>query len=364
MPRNLRFALLTVTALVACSSEGPPPDVTVTAAASWPEADALFRRGSPAFLGADAAYSIDLHDGRVLWLFGDTFVAKTAANVRGESEMVRNTVAIQTGLDPLTATFEPAWRTGADATPASFFPEETRADGERWHWPGHGVRIPDGPLVIFLSILRATPGEGLGFAGDGWRLAIVDDPSGPPSSWIVRTVDPPAQSLDAVVGTAVAVDGDDVLALAAADGGSHATYLVRFPRAALAQGDLTQIVFTGPLFDDAATEASLHFDPALGHWLYVYSRGFGGTTLAMRTALAPEGPWSGTRDVFTPPESRGDDPFVYAGKAHPELDAGGDLAITYATNSFDFEDLFTPDGMRVLYWPRFVRVATTTVADE
>ena len=84
--------------LAACSSSepGPPPDVTVTAAASWPEADALFHRGSPAFLGSDAAYSIDLLDGRVLWLFGDTFVAKTAANVRGASEMVRNTVAIQT----------------------------------------------------------------------------------------------------------------------------------------------------------------------------------------------------------------------------------------------------------------------------
>ena len=84
----------------------------------------------------------------------------------------------------------------------------------------------------------------------------------------------------------------------------------------------------------------------------------------MRTAPAPDGPWSGTRDVFTPPESRGADPFVYAGKAHPELVAGGDLIITYATNSFDFGDLFTPDGMRDLYWPRFVRVTATTVAND
>lgn len=345
--------------LAACSA-GPPPDVAITAAASWPEADLLFHRGSPAFLGADAAYSIDLRDGRVLWLFGDTFVATTAANVRTESEMVRNAVAIQTGLDPLTASFEPAWRVDRDGTPASYFPE----DGARWHWPGHGVRIPDGPLVVFLSILRATPGQGLGFAGDGWRLAIVDEPSGPPSSWSVRFVDPPAQSLDAVIGAAVAVDGDEILALAAAEAGSHATYLVRFARAALTSGDLSGITFVGPLFDEAATEASLHFDAALGFWIYIYSRGFGGTTLAMRTALVPEGPWSDTADIFTPPESRGDDPFVYAGKAHPELVAGGELAITYATNSFDFGDLFTPNGMNDLYWPRFVRVTATTVADE
>ena len=39
----------------------------------WPEADELFR-SDPHWLGSDDAYSIDLGDGRVLWLFGDTFI--------------------------------------------------------------------------------------------------------------------------------------------------------------------------------------------------------------------------------------------------------------------------------------------------
>jgi hypothetical protein len=30
--------------------------------------------------------------------------------------------------------------------------------------------------------------------------------------------------------------------------------------------------------------------------------------------------------------------------------------VTYATNSFDFGDLFTPAGANDLYWPRFARV--------
>lgn len=349
----------------ACSADpGPPPSITISSASSWPEADSLFHRGNPAFLGADGAYSIDLLDGRVLWLFGDTFVATSAANARTESSMVRNTVAIQDGHDPLTASFSPTWRVDASSPPrpTSFFAE----DGDRWHWPGHGVRLPDnGPLVIFLSILRATPGQGLGFAGDGWRIAYVADPSGPPDAWNVVLLDAPMpQMTDATVGTAVALDGDDIVALAASDDGSHRTYLARIPRAAIGPGGIDSLEIRGPLFDEGSTEASLHHDAALQQWIYVCSRGFGGSTLALRTAPAPEGPWSAPRDIFTPPESNGPDPFVYAGKAHVELDAGADndLAITYATNSFDFGDLFTPAGMRDLYWPRFVRA--TLVPDS
>ncbi len=362
MRRLLRLPPAAVLA-AACSSTPPPdPTITVAAASSWPEADALFHRGSPRFLGADAAYSIDLHDGRILWLFGDTFVARSAANLRSQSELVRNTVAIQDGPDPLTASFTPYWRTDTEPSPASFFPETTTAAGDRWYWPGHGVRFPDngtipGPLVIFLSILRATPGEGLGFAGDGWRVAIVDDPSIEPSFWQIRYVDPPALPVDAVVGTAVSRESGDVIALAASDDGAHATYLARFPVEDLARGDLsTMSLSEAPLFDEGATEASVHFAPALQRWISVASRGFGATTLAVRAAPDIDGPWSGPLDVFTPPESTGPEPFVYAGKAHPELFAGGALAITYATNSFDFNDLFTPEGQRDLYWPRFVRV--------
>jgi hypothetical protein len=49
--------------------------------------------------------------------------------------------------------------------------------------------------------------------------------------------------------------------------------------------------------------------------------------------------------------------LVYAGKAHPELDAGtGSLAVSYATNSLEFAALFDERGRRELYWPRFWRV--------
>ena len=46
---------------------------TMTAEA-WPAADALFH-SDPRWRGGDAAYSVPLGGDRVLWLFGDSFIA-------------------------------------------------------------------------------------------------------------------------------------------------------------------------------------------------------------------------------------------------------------------------------------------------
>ena len=57
--------------------------------------------------------------------------------------------------------------------------------------------------------------------------------------------------------------------------------------------------------------------------------------------------------VYRPPESDGPRPFVYAGKAHPELTGADGLLVTYVANTFDPKQLMTPDGERTLYWPHF-----------
>jgi hypothetical protein len=111
------------------------------------------------------------------------------------------------------------------------------------------------------------------------------------------------------------------------------------------------------VIDDAGPECSLHFDARTGVFVHVATYGFGATTIGVRTAPSLTGPWSAPQTVFRPVESDGPRPFVYAGKAHPELTGPepGDLVVTYATNSFEFGDLFGPAGA-ALYWPRFVAV--------
>lgn len=338
--------------------------------ASWPEADALFR-ADPRWLGGDGALSVPLGGDRALWLFGDSFVAKTPANVRRESELVRNTLAIQEGMDPTSAKMTFVWRTDPDGSPGPFFADE----GALWFWPGHGVRLAEGPLVLFLMAVRSTQGEGLGFREAGYRVVVVDDPDAPPLDWAIHVHAPggPAADPNASLGTAVERDGPWLYAYATALGSRHVGWLARFAvDAVLAGAPVPQWKSGDDRFVDAATlgerapdtvidtigpENSVHEDPRLGKVVHVASRGFGATRIAVRTAPGWTGPFSAPADVFTPPESRGERPFVYAGKAHPELVTGdpNDLVVTYATNSFEFDDLFTDAG-QYLYYPRFVRL--------
>jgi len=365
---RLLLALMTL-AVVACLSLGCIASGPTGRA--FVEAERLFHQ-DPRWLGADGALSVRLSNGRILWLFGDTFVATSTANVRSESKIVRNSVAIQTGNDPRTGLVAFKWGQETDGSPASFFLEH----GQRFYWPGHGIRLDEGPLVIFLYALVATPGEGLGFESVGYAIAVIDNPDASLQAWKPRVVDAKANTFDAVPATAVVQDNGYVVALAIRQQGTHAGALVRYPVASLAQGDVATAEWwagdalgwvpasllgeDGPAFvlDDAGSECSLHWDTRTRSFIHVASYGFGATTIGLRTAPALTGPWSSPVVVYRPPESDGPRPFVYAAKAHPEL-AGpdtADLVVTYATNSFEFADLLTQEGERTLYWPRFVVV--------
>jgi len=345
------LTLLAVAMLSACANSTAPG----VSADAWPEADALFHR-DPRWLGADAAFSVSLGNGRVLWLFGDTFVATSERRVRSESRLVRNSVAVQTGLDPSRADITFHWRQPA-ATPQSFFPE----DGAIWRWPAHGVRLPSA-LVLFVMRVRATPGEGLGFRADGWEAVRIPNPDDPPPAWRLEWLPAPREAIPGlVVGAAVVRDGDHVLALSVREPGNHAGYLARFRTADLADGRLAAEWWDGvrwgggatpaEVMSDAGAESSLH-QAADGRWVHVRSQGFGATTIVLAEAASVLGPWRDWQSIYRPPESDRPGAFVYAGKAHPELEGGG-LVVTYAANGFDFAEVVRDTS---LYYPRFVRV--------
>lgn len=57
-----------------------------------------------------------------------------------------------------------------------------------------------------------------------------------------------------------------------------------------------------------------------------------GSTVKLRTAPSPEGPWSADVDIYTAKPIDGG--FVYAGVAHPYLDpSGGTLTVSYTNNN-------------------------------
>jgi hypothetical protein len=238
------------------------------------------------------------------------------------------------------------------------------------------VRIPDGPLIVFMSEPRSTPDEGRGFASAGQRALRIPDPRGPPATWTIEPTTARAPSFAAAANVAcTSTDGDYLVAVVAGNR-DHDGWLARWPLADAGAGDLANPQWwTGmawvpeaslgepppTVIPDGASECSLHYDVPTQTWVYLWSRGFGGTTLAIRTAPAVTGPWSSYRDVLRPPESNVDNAFVYAGKAHPQLrGTDGSIAVTFANNSFTFADLFDPAREPTLYWPHVVRLSLTT----
>jgi len=328
---------------------------------AWPEANALFHHEAR-FIGADGAYSVDLGDDRVLWLFGDTFVARDREHPHVGSAFLRNSIALQTGRDPTTAWIRHHWRRGDDGELASFFAEPAAGV---WLWPAHGARLGDA-LVLFFERLHQEGAPGpWSFGADGWDARLVKNPDDPPERWEVGAVMlPPDGGAGALLGEAVVVRGDTLLAFGTR-GDDHEIVLARFVVADAARGDLSrperfcggdrwaQHCRAATLFAPGAPESSVHFDADRGRWVWVASGGFGAAPIVWRTAPAPEGPWSDPTVVFRPPEATRDGAFVYAGKAHPELDGGGALVVTYVPSGFDG---FPASLDGVYYFPFFARL--------
>jgi hypothetical protein len=353
----VRRALALTLWLIGCGSDGAPPAPAVDAVA-WPEADPLFRQ-DPHWVGADGAYSVALGDGRVVWLFGDTFVATDGSGQRAGSTMVHNTLAIQHGVDPSSAVFEPHWSPADGAPPASFFAD---ASADEWFWPGQAALVGD-RLLVFLVDVRRSSG-GLGFENHGWDARLID-PSQPIDSWAAApSLAPPQNDWSIVVGTGGAqVDGDQLVTYGTQEP-THDLFLVRWPVESVLRGDLSepswwdgaqwtpQAQLSSPARVIASSATELSVSRVGARLVEVETQGFGSAVLVVRGAADFVGPWSAAATVFRPPESDRPNVLVYAGKAHPEL-AGADLVATYASNSTDFSTLVADT---TLYFPRFVRL--------
>ncbi|MBN1402249.1 MAG: DUF4185 domain-containing protein [Anaerolineae bacterium] len=353
--------------LIVCLCLGcarPAPDAWGASATAWPEADALFHR-DPHWVGADDAYSVDLGEGRTLWLFADTFIDRAGLGSRLWARMIRNSVAIQDGYDPLSAEMRFHWRQDGQGRPASFFPEQ----GDDWFWPGHGIRLDDA-LIIFLMRVRPTP-EGLGFSVYDWEVVRIPNPDAPPEAWRLEWLDTPANDLGVIVGSASLLHlGQFVYAFCSREPVMpHPMVLVRWPGESLRSGQLEPMEWwtggaTGwaevsgegpqpqPVIADGQTELTVHWDETIGQFLCVQTVGFGAATLAVRRATDLTGPWSAPSTVYVPPEARRPKVLIYAGKAHPQLEGDG-LVLTYCTNTFGYWRLLTD---RTIYYPRFVRL--------
>jgi hypothetical protein len=379
----LLAALLASCAAPPRAEHARPPQAS---AQPWPAGSALFHRDH-AWAGGDSAYSVELDERRVLWLFGDTFIdpAADGSRMNNPNDFVRNSVAIQSGPDRASAhdgsraAIAFYWGPLRDGKPSSFFHQLDRAGSElddsvEWVWPLAGARLQDGPLLLFRMRVMKVEG-GLGFALRGWDAVAIDDPALAPAAWVPRVVQPLTEEPSLLVGTSVLVHERWLYAYATRnDDQAHALYLARWPLASLAglhagvlsdpewytrAGFVAQSRGAQPqaLFADGQTELSVSYDAARKRFVEVQMHGLllaePGSALIYRSAARPEGPWSAALPLLRPPEAErvdADRLVAYAGKAHPEQNGPG-LVVSYVVH--DLHALVPADS---LYYPVLVRV--------
>jgi hypothetical protein len=337
-------------------------------AGQWPEADKLFHQ-DPRWRGSDDAYSIPLGDDRTLWLFGDTFVARRAGDSRRDCAFIRNSIAIQQGSDPTSASIEFHWK-GAQEEPEDFFPVESG-----WLWPLHGA-IVDGSLLLFFMRVRSPNGTSAGGVDDwihsdslsffdvyGWQAILVRNLGDRPQEWNLEALEPGSDDHGVVLGAGVLSEEEWLYCWGWTDGRNG--YVARLPARDAAAGSLESLEWWlggenwGHEFNagavaltNAQTEFTIHRHVESGRLMHLQAAGLSPADLTIRWSERPEGPWTDPVVIHRIPESERPGVMGYAGKAHPQL-AGADLIVTYASNGRTAEVALEDES---IYYPRFVRV--------
>jgi len=158
------------------------PGMLGTSIKVLPQYDVLFSN-EKGWTGADGAYSVALTPNTTAWFFGDTWIGQVKNGQHVNATLVNNSMAIQYGKDPATATMGFFYGHSADGSVAAFIQPE---DGRGWFWMFDGVVTPKGLYVFLIQIERTGRDSVFDFKVIGSWLGQVDNPKDPPSEWRIR----------------------------------------------------------------------------------------------------------------------------------------------------------------------------------
>ncbi|MEU6858163.1 DUF4185 domain-containing protein [Glycomyces sp. NPDC046736] len=306
--------------------------------------------------GADSAYSVDLPDGSVAWLYSDTFMGEVDENHGRpiESPFLHNSIIVDDGGDLTTITG------GTEAEPESLVKVAGADETQRWYWFGDGTVEGDVLQVMLLEFVKTGSGVfDFEFTGNAVATFDTDDMSLtgvtelPESevNWGSAIYEDPADGYTYVFG----VEDNQ------ADKYAH---LARVPSGSLTTGEWEY--FADGSWD-AGPDGSARILEGVSNEFSVtrYQGKFtlvtGDATEALSAKIVAyraddlTGPYTGKIELYTTPETGGN-VFTYNAKAHPNLGDDGRLLVTYNVNSFVPDDLYEEVDN---YRPRYVDVYVT-----
>lgn len=323
------------------------------------------------WLGADAAYSIPLRDGRDVWIFGDTLYGKKRVIDHSVPQMVRNSLGISTCKDGHW-NLHYVIRRDAHGTPQSFFAPQ---HPNTWFWALDGFAAHHDLWVTLLCVHneKSEKSNALGFGFCGTDLARISHLGPNPQKWTIQYLPLVPNGTGAYPSATALVHGKYAYIFAQWDKGTRPLLATRIPLAGLSQPakNLQYLAKSGkwksgfdpadakPVMKHGISELSIRYHPELKKWLAVmFSPEMFSSKIILRSAPSFLGPWSKGQVVYTVPEMQPSNPgyskntFCYAGKEHPEFEHG-DLVFTYACNSMDVDSLAHDLN---IYFPKVVRM--------
>jgi len=407
------IALCAVMALPAVS--GSPPqsaaEATVPPVRSDESWNAVFDRRD-GWTGADVAGSVDLGDGRILWLFGDTWIGSIRDGKRMPgSRMVNNSIAVHAkdktapwnAPDPQAVRFY--WGANhADGQPTAWVVPSGESAGQQppsesreWLWPtGGGLAVGDSAnsrrlYLFFFRVRRNALGKGVwNFSIVGTTLGTIDNAGEPVDRWKVKLLNIPHSiklkgpggsqaEMETTWGMTACLDPEilkdkssDALIYGVRKTGlfNNSLVLARVPAVTIDRFDAWTF-YAGrnswvhpstaatPIADGMVSEFSVERIAQDGRTTFVLmqSEPFLRSRIFVRTASQPQGPWSRPRTVHTVSDvKRNRSYFTYAAKGHAALSRPGELLVTYVVNSNQFSDLVTDTQ---IYRPKFIRISAS-----
>jgi hypothetical protein len=323
------------------------------------------------WLGADAAYSIPLPDGRDVWIFGDTLYGEHREVSGGIPKMVRNSIGISTcsrGRWKLQYVI----RHDEQGHPADFFHAQHL---NTWYWAMDGFVSGNDVWVTLLCVRdAAAKTQAMAFRTCGTDLARISSPGPNPQEWKIDYFPLVPDGKGAYPSATVVADGEDAYLFALRESGSRSLVATRVPVDGLSDPakNLQFLASDGQWqagFDPAQAQAvmekgspelSIRYHPELKKWLAVmFEPDAFSSKILLRMAPNLTGPWTQGDVIYIVPDMQPANPgynkntFCYAAKEHPEFERG-DLVFTYVCNTFDVPSLATNLS---IYFPHAVRMA-------
>ncbi len=331
--------------------------------------------------GADAAYSIPLQDGRVVWIFGDTLYGDKREVTGNDPRMVHNSLGISTCKNGQWK-IEYSIKRDAKGEFDSFFKPQ-RNDGT-YYWALDGVEH-NNELWIMLVCVRNKPNSdafALGFEICGTDLAHVTGIKQDPQNWKVAYHPLVDESVHANPSASALIEDGNLYIFTLYEQGSRPQILTRIPVKGLNEPkknlqylgsddkwhDGIEPAKAKAVMSKGTSEMSVRYHPELKKWVAVMvDPQIFSDKVNLRTAPAMTGPWTEGNVIYAIPIMQKNNPdydaetFCYAGKEHPEFEKPGELLFTYVCNSMKPKKL---EKLTNVYIPQVVSMPMPDAAKK